>query len=123
MRPVAEERNFSNEGRSETSRSGRLAAVAAGIEILIEEGADVEFVEGIGLGLLGNFFGFGFQEGFVAVVVGLRRLFALLFQDGIRDHLLVDHLAELEAIEREHAHHLHQARRQNLPLRHLEIEF
>ena len=101
----------------------RLAAVAAGIEILIEEGADIEFVEGIRFRLLGNFFGFGFEEGFVGVVVGLRRLFALLFEDGIGDHLLVDHLAQLETIEREDAHHLDQTRRQNLLLRHLQIQF
>ena len=101
----------------------RLAAVAAGIEILIEKAANVELVEGIGLGLFGNLFGFGFQEGFVAVVVGLRGLFALFFQDGIGDHLLVDHLAQLEAIERENADHLHQTWRQNLPLRHLQIQF
>jgi hypothetical protein len=53
----------------------------------------------------------------------LRRLFALLFEDRIRDHLLIDHLAKLETIEREHAHHLHQAGRQNLALGHLQVEF
>jgi hypothetical protein len=36
----------------------RLAAVAAGIKVLVEECADVEFVEGIGFRLLWNFFGF-----------------------------------------------------------------
>ena len=52
----------------------RLAAVAAGVEVLVEKAADIEFVEGIGFGLLRNFLGFSFQEGFVAVVVGLRGL-------------------------------------------------
>jgi hypothetical protein len=101
----------------------RLPAVAAGVQILIEEAADVELVKGIGFRLLGNFFSFGLQKSLVAIVVGLRRLFALLFQDGIGDHLLVDHLAQLQAIEREHADHLHQTWRQNLPLRHLQIQF
>ena len=100
-----------------------MAAVAAGIEILIEKGANVEFVEVIRLGLLGNFFGFVFEEIFVGVIVGLRGLFALLFENRIGDHLLIDHLAKLETIEREHAHHLHQAGRQNLALRNLQIQF
>ena len=90
---------------------------------MIEEAADVELVKGIGLGLFRNLFGFRFQKGFVAVVVGLRGLFALLFQDRIGDHLLVDHLAQFQTIEREHADHLHQTWRQNLPLRHLQIQF
>ena len=62
---MEDERNFSNDGRSVISRSTDLAAIAAGVEILIEECADVEFVEGIGLGLFWNFFGFGLQEIFV----------------------------------------------------------
>src|SRR6266404_3320529 len=49
----------------------RTAAVPAGIKILIEESADVELVKGICFRLLRDFFGFGLQEGFVAVVVGL----------------------------------------------------
>src|SRR5437879_5904312 len=79
----------------------RAAAVSAGVEILIEKRADVEFVERIRFGLVRNFFGFSLEEGFVAVVIGLRRLFALLFQDGIGNHLLVDHLAQLKPVERE----------------------
>ncbi len=101
----------------------RLPAIAAGIQVLVEESADVEFIKGIGLGLFGDFFGFRFQEGFVAVIVGLRGLFAELFEDGIGDHLLVDHLAQFETIQRQDAHHLHQAGRQNLLLRNLQIQF
>src|SRR6266850_5578325 len=101
----------------------RAATVPAGIEILIEEGADVEFVKGIRFRLLRDFFGFCLQEGFVAVVVGLRGLFALFFQDRVGNHLLVDHLAQLKAIEREHADHLNEARSQNLLLRNLQIQF
>ena len=44
------------------------------------------------------------------------------FENGVHDHLLVDHLAQLELVEREHADHLHQAGRQNLLLRHLEVQ-
>ena len=48
--------------------------------------------------------------------------FRQLFEDGIGDHLLVDHLAQLELVEREHTDHLHQARCQNLLLSHPEVQ-
>ena len=95
-----------------------LAAVAAGIEIFVEKAADVEFVERIGFRFFRQLLRFGFQKIFVAVVVRLGGLFAELFEDGVGDHLLVDHLAEFEAIERQDADHLDEAGRQNLPLRH-----
>src|SRR5690348_3082964 len=100
-----------------------LAAVAAGVQIFIEKTADIELVERIGFRLFRDFFGFRFKEGFVAVVVGLSGFFAELFEDWIGDHLLVDHLAEFEAVERENADHLDKAGRQNLLLRHSKIEF
>src|SRR5580698_9914035 len=99
-----------------------LAAVAAGVEILVEKTADIELVERIGFGLLWKFLGFGFEEGFVAIVVALGGFFAELFENGIGDHLLVDHLAELEAVQREDTHHLDEAGRQNLLLRHSKVE-
>jgi len=101
----------------------RLAAVATRIEILVEECADVEFVERIRFWLFRHFLGFGFQEGFVAVVVGLRRLFAELFENRVGYHLLVDHFAEFETVQGEDADHLDQARRQNLLLRNFQVEF
>src|SRR5207247_10492795 len=39
------------------------------------------------------------------------------------NQLLFDHFAQLEAVQREDAHHLDEAGRQNLLLRHFEIEF
>ena len=51
-----------------TSCSPRLLAAAA-VQILVEEGGDIEFVEGIGGLGLRDFFGFGLQEGFVAVIL------------------------------------------------------
>ena len=99
----------------------RLPAVAAGIQVLVEERADVELVEGIGFFLLRDLFGFRLQEGFVAVVVGDGGFFGELFQDGIRDHLLVDHLAKFQAVQRQYADHLHKPGRQNLLLRHPEV--
>src|SRR5712672_1536294 len=101
----------------------RAAPVSTGIEVLIEEGTNVELVKGIRFGLLRDLFGFCLEKGFVAVVVGLRWLFALLFQDRVGNHLLVDHLAQLKPIEREHADHLNEARSQNLLLRNLQIQF
>ncbi len=95
-----------------------MPAVAAGVQILIEEAADIELVKGIQLLFLGNFFSFILEEGFVAVVVGGSRFFAQLFQHRIGHHLGVDHLPQLQAVQRQHADHLHQARRQYLLLRH-----
>ncbi len=74
--------------------------------------------KGLASGFSGSFLGFGFQEGFVAVVVALGGFFAELFEDGIGDHLLIDHLAEFEAVQGEDAHHLDETGRQNLLLRH-----
>src|SRR5260370_1130421 len=78
----------------------RFPAVSAGIQVLVEESSHVKLVKRIGFGLLRNFFGLRFQEGLVAVVVRLGGFFALLFQDRIGDHLLVDHFAQLEAVQR-----------------------
>ena len=44
------------------------------------------------------------------------------FQHRVGNHLLVDHLAQFELVEREHADHLNQAGRQDLLLRHLEVQ-
>src|SRR5579859_275083 len=101
----------------------RLATISACIQILVEESTDIKFVEWIGLRLFGDFFCFYFEEIFVAVIVGLSGLLALLFEDRILNHLLVDHLFKFEAVQRQHADHLNEAGRQNLFLRDLEIEF
>ncbi len=44
--------------------------------------------------------------------------FVNLFQDGIFNHLGIDHLLQLKLIQGKNAHHLHQARSQDLALRH-----
>jgi len=120
--PLGEERNFSKEGRSETSLSWDWPPSPPVSRYWLKKTADIELVERIGFRLLGKFLGFGFQEGFVAVVVALGGFFAELFENGIGDHLLVDHLAELEAVQREDTHHLDEAGRQNLLLRHSKVE-
>ena len=97
-------------------------ALRPGVEILREERTKIEFIEGIGRFRLGNFFGFFLKERFVRVAFSHGALF-LLFEDGVRHDLLIDHLAQLEAIQRENAYHLDEARRQNLFLSEAEIEF
>ncbi len=52
-----------------------------------------------------------------------RNRFVNLFQDGVFHHLGIDHLLQLELVERKNAHHLHQARRQDLALCHLQVQF
>ena len=46
-----------------------------------------------------------------------------LLQHGIFHHLGIDHLLQLELVERQHAHHLHQARSQDLALRYFQAQF
>ena len=94
-----------------------LRIAAAAVEVLIEKRSDIEILEGTGGLDLGNFFGFRFQEGFVAVVFRGDAFFGQFLQHRVLDHLLIDHLPELETIQRQHAHHLDQARRKDLLLR------
>ena len=54
------------------------AVSAAAIQILVEEGGDVEFVERIGGLGLRNFFGFGFDEGLFAVILARRGLSSVI---------------------------------------------
>jgi hypothetical protein len=49
--------------------------------------------------------------------------FVNLLQDGILHHLGIDHLLQFELVQRKNAHHLHQARSQDLALRDLQIQF
>ena len=101
----------------------RLPAVTAGIQILIKESPDVELVKRIRLRFLRNLLRFIADEIFVAVIVRRGGFFALFFQDRVLNHLLIDHFPKFQPVQRQHADHLHQARRQNLLLRHLQIEF
>jgi len=90
---------------------------------LIEEVPTSNSSKGFASGFLRDFFSFCLQEGFVAVVVGLRGLFALLFQDrvAIISWLIISR--KLKPIERGTLNHLNEARSQNLLLRNLQIQF
>ena len=81
-RLAAEERKFSNEGFSTSSRSLLDRALRAGIEILCEKGAKIEFVERIRRLLFGNFFRFFLQERFVGIAVGRDVSLASFFETG-----------------------------------------
>src|SRR5260370_35322548 len=76
----------------------RLPAVSAGIQVLVEDASHVTLVKGIGLGFFGDFFGFRFQKGLVAVVVGLSGFFTLLLQRWFGAHLRSVHFAELRLV-------------------------
>ena len=98
-------------------------ALGAGVEVLREEGAEIEFVERIGGRRFGNLFRFFLQEGFVGIAVGGDAVFGQLFENRVLHDLLIDHLPQLETIQRQHADHLDEARRQNLLLRQPEMQF
>ncbi len=68
-RLCGDERNFSNEGFS-IPRVRCLRSLGAGIEVLGEERAKIEFVERIRGGISGNFLDFLLQERFVGIAVG-----------------------------------------------------
>ena len=77
--------------------------------------------KGLAAAVFGNFFGFLLEEGFVGVTIGGgRAFFGDFVEDRVGHDLLIDHLAQLEAVQREHADHLHQTRRENLLLGHAE---
>jgi hypothetical protein len=56
------------------------------------------------------------------VIEHRHRIFKL-FQHRVLDHLGIDHVLQLKLVEREYGHHLHETRRQNLPLRQLDVQF
>ena len=93
-------------------------ALGARIEVLIEERAEIEFVERIRGGSFGNFLDFLLQKRFVGIAVLGGSFFCGFLENGIGHDLLIDHLPQLETVQRQHADHLHEARRQNLLLRH-----
>jgi hypothetical protein len=101
--------------------------LVAGIQIILKVAAEVDLVERIfflALGLGGNLF-----RAALAIPLNPRSLlerrrgFLEFLQYGILDHLRVDHVLQLKLVEHKHTDHLHQARRQYLPLRDLQIEF
>ena len=99
-------------------------ALGSGIEILRKEGAKIEFIEGIGFGLLRNFFDFFLEKGLVGIAILRRRVaFGHFIENRVRHDLLIDHLPQFQAVQRQHADHLNEPRRQNLLLRDAETQF
>ena len=108
-------------------------AAITGIQIVLEERAKIDLFERILLlirdgrrtlfrgGCLG-----GQPVAFFLLasdIIEQRNGVFQLFQHRVLDHLGIDHVLELELVEREHRHHLHETRRQNLPLRQLDVQF
>ena len=99
------------------------ARAVAGVEVVLEERAEVDLFERILLFRRdGSFFGRGLGGGAVeafflaADIVDQGDGIFELFEDRILDHLGVDHVLELKFIEREDGDHLHQTRGEDLAL-------
>ncbi len=104
----------------------------AGIQVIAEERPEIDLIEGIFL--------LGLRAGFVLLldvfcVLALVSFFTSgdfiqqwnggiqLLQHGVLHHFRVDHLLELQLVEREHAHHLDQPWSENLLLRDPQVQF
>src|SRR6185437_4157422 len=103
-----------------------LAAVT-GVQVVLEKGAKIYFVKGIFLFRLHDRFVGGGHPITVLLLAGHlvqqgNRGIHLL-QDRVLHDLGIDHVLELKLVERKHADHLHQARRQDLLLRDLQVQF
>ena len=102
-----------------------VGGAEAGVEVILEIGAEVDFVEGIFLFFVA--FGDGLRfDGAVAVffcardIVEQRNVLFHLFENGILGDLGLDHFLQLQLVQRQHADHLHQPGRQDLTLRDLQ---
>ena len=60
----------------------------------------------------------GFEQGLHFFRSQFLAAVRLLLEDGVEGDLLGDHLLQLQPVQLEHGHHLHQAGRQNLLLGH-----
>ncbi len=93
----------------------------AGIQIILKVGAKVYFVERVTLVALrlgrDLFYAALALRLFQGDVIDEGNTLFQLFQHRILNNLGVDQLFQLQLVERQHADHLHQARRQNLTLR------
>ena len=105
-----------------------VGGAEAGVEVILEIGAEVDFVEGVFLFFLAFGDGLGF-DGAVAVffcardIVEQRNVLFQLLENGILGDLGLDHLLQLQLVQGEHADHLHQPGRQDLALCDLKAEF
>src|SRR6266566_449444 len=97
-----------------------LAAIS-GIKVIFKERAEVDLFKGIFLVSRRRcFFGRGqtLTLFFTAAnIVDQRNRVFELFQYWILDHFLINHVLQLKLIERKDADHLHEAGREDLPLR------
>ena len=98
---------------------------AAAVQVLVEKGSDVELIKRVGRLGLRNFFRLGLDEGFFAVILlGYLAVSSVSSSSiGLATISWVIISRKFQAVERQDAHHLHQARRQNLLLRNLEMKF
>ena len=102
----------------------------AGVEIILEERAEIDLFEGIFLfdGGDGIFF-VGGGSGALAVLLFFADFVEQgngvfqFFENRILDHLGIDHVLELKLVEREDGDHLHQARSKDLALGEFYAEF
>ena len=105
-------------------------AAIPGIQIILEERAKIYLLERILLlirdcrtlfrGRLG-----GQPVAFFLLasdIIEQRNGIFQLFEHRVLDHLGIDHVLELELVEREHGDHLHETRRQNLSLGQLDVQ-
>jgi hypothetical protein len=99
----------------------------AGVEIILKVGTEINLVEWVFF--FPRLFARNLFNRTVAVAflpmqfVNGRRGFLKLFQNGVLDHLRVDHVLQLELVQREHADHLNQPGRKHLALGDLEVQF
>ncbi len=105
----------------------RLRAIA-GVQIILEVRSEIDLVEGIlgrGRRLLDVTLFDSALQPFLAArdLIQHRNRLVNLFQDGVFHHLGIDHLLQFELVERQHAHHLHQTRSEDLALRYFEAQF
>ena len=96
----------------------------AGIEVILEERAKVDFFKGVFLFDRGNRILFwrcrcrAFAVFlFLAHLIKQRDSIFEFLENRVLDHLGVDHVLELKLVERKNRHHLHQPRGEDLALR------
>ena len=101
-----------------------------GIEIVLEERAEIDLFEriflfdgGDGIFFVGGGSGAFAVFFFLADFVEQRNRVFQFFENRVLDHLSIDHVLELKLVEREDRDHLHQARGKDLALRELNAEF
>src|SRR4029077_4586225 len=101
------------------------------MEILLEERAEINFVEWIFLFFRRDRSLFNGRGGGDAValffapadIVNQRNGIFQLFENRILHHFRIDHVLKLDLVERKDRNHLNKARSQDLPLRQFDVQF